>query len=213
MSNLVRPRAAAMAACAALLLSCSIAAASCWTDQRATEQVRSAAVRHSPDVAERLPTVLVCSGDEFAPGIGGDYNGGYHRIRIPEWQLGRAELYTVLVHELGHAKVALEGTDDGTAGGHGPAWMAAMLSAGFGGEARRVADQVPGAAEALAQVRPHGSRVPDRSEPPRIVYSEPVYVVPNRVVCSLQPQVNRFRDAWGRHFIQTVWIQVCGIAP
>lgn len=213
MSGTLRSSAAIVNACAVLLLFCSTASASCWTDRGVTEQVRTAAVRHFPEVSERVPTVLVCSAVEFAPGIGGDYNGSYHRIRIPDWQLSRAELYAVIVHELGHAKVALAGTDDGIAGGHGPAWMSAMLGAGFGGEARRVADQVPGAAEALAHFQARGSRAPDRAEPPRIVYSEQVYVVPNRLVCSLQPQVNRFRDAWGRHFVQTVWIQVCGIAP
>ena len=197
--------------CLALLSSEAFAA--CWEDRGISEQAHSIAVMHFAGVAQRMPSVFICSHDEFASGVGGDYNGAHHRIRIPEWQLQRPELYTVLVHELGHARVSLEGTDDGTAGGHGPAWMSAMFDAGFGGEARRVADHVPGAAQALAQVQPRSAQRPDPQGLPQVIYAEPVYVAPSRFVCGFQPQVNRYRDAWGRIEVQAVWIQVCSVSP
>lgn len=180
--------------------------ASCWNDQRIAQQASSIANRLFADVAQRMPTVVVCTGDTFAPRIGGDFNGGHWRIRIPDWQLQRQELPMVLAHELAHAQVHLNGLDDGFAGGHGKAWMQAMISVGLSEEAIRTAREVPGAQLALAQAQ---QMAPDQEPLPAELSRVALAKSGNAPVCYYQSRVLKYRELSGQIVTHTLWNQVC----
>lgn len=190
--------------------------ANCWEDSHLFARASQVARQHFPRIHE-LPAVVVCAAGDFGPSIGGSFTGNPRPlIRIPVWQLGRAELNTVLAHELGHYQSFLDGTDDGSASGHGPGWMAVMLAAGLHDEAQRVAATVPGAGRALAQV--HGEaqggdqrRIPRAPRRPDIEYLPPQYAPPQIVTCFLQPQQTVIRDHRGRQYVTTIYVEVCTI--
>ncbi len=157
----------------------------CWRDDGVTAMAQSVANQGFPNAANRMPAILVCDGSVFGPGIGGDYGVGRHTIRIPQWQLNRPDLNSVLAHELAHAEVWLTG--GGTENnGHSADFMRALLRAGWGGEAQRVAQYLPGAQYALDQARADtapddgDSTRPPRYAPPNI--SPPAYGPPNTLV-------------------------------
>ena len=83
--------------------------------------------------------MLECAAETFGAGVGGDYTGGLHRIRIPTWQRNQPNVKATIAHELAHAAVALAGEDDGGYNGHGTAFYRELIRAGFGEEASRVA--------------------------------------------------------------------------
>lgn len=121
-------------------------------DANVTALANSVAHSGFPKAAARMPAVLVCDGNDFGPNIGGDYTSGIHRIRIPYWQLSRAELRSVLAHELAHAEAWLSGGNEGN-NGHSTGFMLALLRAGWHDEALRVAQYASGGQFALNQAR------------------------------------------------------------
>lgn len=132
-----------------VILQCEAGHASCWFDDEVRSLAGQVAGFGFPAVARNMPEIVVCDSQHFPPGIGGDYNSGFHRIRIPVWQLDRAELRSVLAHELAHGEVAIGGGDGGP-GGHGRKFYVALLRAGYHDEARRVAQYVGNADTDLA---------------------------------------------------------------
>jgi hypothetical protein len=163
--------------------------AACWQDTNLSGIAAQEARRAFPDLLSRMPTVVVCEDSDFDWNVGGDYNSGRHRIRIPEKSTG-ANLVGVLRHELAHAATSIRGLDDGSFGGHGVGWLRVMLQAGFDDEARRVANGYLGGADALAsayeQVHgrpprspgslPGGYVSPPADQPPPPLYAPPIYV-------------------------------------
>ncbi len=142
--------------------------ANCWSDGQVEHMARQVAARGFPNAARSLPELLVCEGRDFAPGIGGDYTTGIHRIRIPAWQLQSGNLATVLAHELAHAEVALTYGDAGP-GGHGRRFFEALIAAGYTYEAERVAGYVDGGQRELMAARARtGQPTPPgrQAEPP-----------------------------------------------
>lgn len=83
-----------------LLLMGKTAEAACWQDAGVTATGQAIAGQSFPDLQGRMPVIVVCSGNEFGPNVGGDYNSGNHRIRIPDWQMHSGQLTSVLQHEL-----------------------------------------------------------------------------------------------------------------
>lgn len=139
-------------ALAAITVSIGTAGASCWSDSQVTAMAVNVAQGGFPKSASKMPTVVVCTGGDFGPGIGGDYTGGIHKIRIPQWQLNSSDLRSVLAHELAHAETWLTGGSD-TNNGHSADFMRALLLAGWYGEAQRIGQQVHGAQDALNEAR------------------------------------------------------------
>lgn len=158
--------------------------AACWSDAQVNALAANLAQSGFPNAAARMPEVLVCDGAEFAPGIGGDYTGGIHRIRIPQWQLNGSSLRSVLAHELAHAETWLTG-GSGANNGHSADFMRALLRAGWHGEAQRVGQHVYGAQaalnEALASLNGQGVSQRDYyrppSYPPAVAYTPPAVMV------------------------------------
>ncbi len=135
--------------CCIAAVQATSAAAACWVDERLQSLAWQVAGQHFPLARQRMPKVLMCSGDEFPARVGGDYTSVIHRIRVPSW-LDQGHWQLVLAHELGHAEVALSGADRG-ADGHGPGWVAVMERAGLGDEVKRMAQYSASAALVLAQ--------------------------------------------------------------
>ena len=129
---------------------CAAAQAQCWDSPGLTKFAEQIAAQHFPALLSQMPTLVECAGEAFAPGVGGDYTGGIHRIRIPQWQRNRPDVKTTVAHELAHAAVAVGGGGDGSANGHSEAFYRELIRAGFGQEAHRVASQY-GNLHALAQ--------------------------------------------------------------
>jgi hypothetical protein len=192
------------------LLSIS-AYAGCWEERALVERADQVMRHHFPRIV-RLPTVLACSASDFPPAVGGTFNSfPTPTIRIPVWQLGQPEIDVVLGHELGHFQAFLDGTDDGSAGGHGKGWMIAMLAAGLHSEAERVAAVVPGAARALAQARgPERPPAPARPAP-TIEDLPPQYIEPQRHTCFLEPCSQVWIDRRGRRYVSTFFVEVCRV--
>ena len=184
--------------------------ANCWYDNSLSAHASQVARQHFPRIRQ-LPSMVVCSAEDFSQGIGGSFTSGHTpEIRIPVWQLHRSELTTVLGHELAHYQSFLDGTADGTANGHGTGWMSVMLAAGFHDEAHRVAATVPGAGQALAQVQGYRERRVPRERPQAQIESPPPqYANPQIVTCFLQPQQAIFRDRSGWQYVSTFFVQVC----
>lgn len=161
--------------------------ASCWSDAQVTALAMGVAQSGFPNAAARMPEVLVCDGGDFGPGIGGDYTGGVHKIRIPQWQLNGTGLRSVLAHELAHAETWLTG-GSGANNGHSVDFMRALLRAGWHGEAQRVGQHVYGAQAALNEARAslsgQGSSQRERGDyyrppnnPPVVAYTPPMVQV------------------------------------
>ncbi len=174
-----------MAATAALI---GTANATCWRDANVTALMQAVAQEGFPNAASRMPAGLVCEGSDFGPNIGGDYTGGIHQIRIPQWQLNGTGLRSVLAHELAHAETWLTGGSDANHG-HSADFMRALLRAGWGGEAQRVGQQFAGAQHALDQARAslagdasargqrQGGYQPPIYTPPTTTYTPPTVMV------------------------------------
>lgn len=155
-----------------------------------------------------------CEGADFGPNIGGDYTGGIHQIRIPQWQLGRPELRAVLAHELAHAETWLTGGSEAN-NGHSADFMRALLRAGWRAEAHRVALTVAGAqyalrqAEASLQGELDPERPPNRNDPPA-TYVPPVVMTQ---VCHNE-QIAVYRQIMpGRYHLGFVIRRVCQWVP
>lgn len=147
------------------------ALASCWFDPGLAQAAQRIAQQGFPNAATRMPEVIVCGGEHFGPGIGGDYNSGMHHIRVPVRQLQSGSLDSILAHELAHADVALtQGAQD--YGGHSRHFFVALLRAGYPAEAERVAQYVNGGQQELQVARetfaPGGGFAPPRPyDPPQ----------------------------------------------
>lgn len=144
------------------------ALAACWFDAGLAQAAQRIAQRGFLNAAQRMPEVVVCSGEHFDPDIGGDYNSGTHRIRVPVWQLQSGSLDSVLAHELAHADVGLtHGEQD--FGGHSRHFFSALLRAGYQAEAERVAQYVNGGQQELQIARattlPRGGYVQPQIDP------------------------------------------------
>ena len=123
----------------------------CWDNPGLTRFAGQVATQHFPQLQNQMPTLLECAAETFAADVGGDYTGGgVHRIRIPTWQRNQPNIKATIAHELAHAVVALAGDDDGSHRGHGTAFYRALIRAGFGEEANRMAAHY-GNFDALAQ--------------------------------------------------------------
>jgi hypothetical protein len=120
-----------------LLSTCRSASASCWQGSRVMATGQAIAGQSFPELQGRLPLIVVCPGSDFGPNVGGDCNGGDHRIRIPDWQVQSGRLASVLQHEFCHAAVAVQGQDDGRAQGHGVGLTRCLSNRGLQGEAVR----------------------------------------------------------------------------
>ena len=204
----------------ALALTASMMAsaqAGCWRDAGLEQRTHAIAQRHFPRVVQQMPDIVACSADMFPPGIGGDYQGGAHLIRIPHWQLNGSELNAVIAHELAHAQVALTGGDMHTAGGHGPDFLRVLVQAGFRGEAQRVAEYT-GQRGLIAQADPPRELPAAPPAPPPLIYVPPrvIYVQPRPPVvvthCMETPVTIYvpFRGGWGvrTHIQRTCWNEV-----
>lgn len=204
---------AAMAAAAALP---GRASATCRHDTNLTQLAQSVAQSGFPNAASRMPTVLVCDGGDFGPNIGGDYTGGIHRVRIPNWQLNRTELRSVIAHEMAHAEVWLTGGSDAN-GGHSSDFMRSLLRAGWHAEAARVGQYVSGAKFALDEARaslygqgatrtplPGVDRPPTSTPPP--IYVSPTVMVQ---VCHDHPFAVYRPAGRGRYHIDIVTRRLC----
>lgn len=122
---------------------CPITRAGCWPDGHIERIARHVAAQGFDRAHRNMPELLVCDGSDFGLGVGGDYTGGIHRIRVPAWQAHTGNLVTVLAHELAHAEVALS-NDDPVPGGHGRRFFEVLIRAGYIQEAERVAGYVDG---------------------------------------------------------------------
>jgi len=144
------------------------ALASCWFDAGVTQAAQRIAQQGFQNAAARMPEIIVCSGEHFALGVGGDYNSSMHRIRVPSWQLPSSAMDVVLAHELAHADVTLTHGEQGF-GGHSRHFFAALLRAGYQAEADRVAQYVDGGQIELLTARtattPGGGNVPPQGDP------------------------------------------------
>ena len=191
-----------------VLTTSGAASATCWDDTQVSQQARSIAERLFPDVASKMPAVVVCTGDTFAARIGGDFNGGFWRIRIPQWEITHPELPTVIAHELAHAPVFMRGMDDGVAGGHGKAWMKTMLEVGLYAEANRTSKEVAGADVTLAQAL--DAHRAQEQEPVVVASATPSALRARKVtVCYYQPRILRYREMSGQVVTKTFWDQSC----
>ena len=196
--------------------------ASCWVDANLEQRVRQLAQERFPVVAQSMPSVIVCGAEHVAPNVGGQYNSGRHEIAMPSWQLGRPFLDTALPHELGHAQVSLTGADGGL-DGHGRGWIDAMVNAGLGHEAARVAGYNADAEQALSAAQ--GARHWDRAAPlpapmpmpapaqaDGSTYFPPAGVAQRKqiVSCAMEQRgwVQQV-DGRGRMFLVPQWAQVC----
>lgn len=201
---------------AAVAVSLGVANATCWLDSNLTAIAQSIAQSGFPNAASRMPTVLVCDGAHFGPNVGGDYTGGVHQIRLPHWQLNRAELRSVLAHELAHAETWLTGGSDAN-NGHSADFMRALLRAGWHSEAQRVADHVNGARYALdeaknslygqahAEASPDDGYRPPRANPP-ITYTPPIRM---QRVCHDEQQAVYRQIGPGRYHLSFVTHRIC----
>lgn len=203
----------------AIAASIGTADATCWRDANVTELAQSVAQSGFPNAASRMPAVLICEGSDFGPNIGGDYTGGIHRIRIPQWQLNSAGLRSVLAHELAHAETWLTGGSDANHG-HSADFMRALLRAGWGGEAQRVGQHVVGAQYALDEARaslyPRGASPPLQGNYRPPVYTPPYVYTPPSVmveVCHDEQMtvVNQVRP--GRYQYCVVTRRICQWVP
>lgn len=114
--------------------------ANCWQDIALAQRAQQLARERFPDVSSRMPELLICDQHEFMPNVAGDYSGGggVHRIRVSSRELHSGNLDSILLHEIGHAAVALRGEAHNEYGGHGLPWLRAMVGAGLAAEAERV---------------------------------------------------------------------------
>lgn len=212
----VLPAMKVVAVMAAAAASPGRAEANCWHDTNVTQLAQSVAQSGFPNAASRMPTVLVCDGGDFGPNIGGDYTGGIHRIRIPNWQLNRTELRSVIAHEMAHAEVWLTGGSDAN-GGHSSDFMRSLLRAGWHAEAARVGQYVGGAQFALDEARASlygqgAGRAPlPGAERPPIATPPPIYVSPTVMVqvCHDQPFVVYRPAGRGQYYIEIVTRRFC----
>ncbi len=198
----------------AIAASIGSAGATCWRDANVTELAQTVAQSGFPNAASRMPDVLVCEGSDFGPNIGGDYTGGIHRIRIPQWQLNGGGLRSVLAHELAHAETWLTGGSDANYG-HSADFMRALLRAGWGGEAQRVGQYVAGAQYALDEARASLNDELAAREPPQGGYQPPIYRPPSVMVQVCHDEqmtvVNQVRP--GRYQYCTVTRRICQWVP
>ena len=184
----------ALAACL-VFVGCGVQAG-CWQDMHIEQMMIEIARRHFN--SDDVPRIMACSGDQFPPGVGGDHNAGFGRIRIninayPRPDQGR---YVAIAHELGH-HYASRRSEDSSFGGHGPVWMQVMREAGFDPEVQRVLPMYPGLASLYqGQLGGFGwdggayARPQDATPPP----------LPQ--LASAQPQ------AWNPAPVQPNWLQV-----
>jgi len=147
----------------AVWLSGGSALAQCWRDTSLEQNAAHLAQRFGPPLTDNLPEVLLCLDELFPPQVGGDYNTGAHRIRIPVRSAQSPQLHSILAHELAHAVVTLTGLPyDVSRGGHGQSFIDVLRGSGFTDEANRVAWQYglaqapggPGSPSAAAQPWP-----------------------------------------------------------
>lgn len=205
------------AAAAALVatLAADDAQASCWTDAGLTARAQALAQSSFPAVTRNMPQVLFCTRNEYAPNVGGVYSSGVHRITAGNWH-PPGSLDMVLLHELGHAQVALQGGDGGS-DGHGPGWVQAMADAGLLHEARRMAQHSAEAARAVAEFDDsHGPTEPPpawQQTPPMAPQAMPPQPRAWRQVCFLRPQTFWVRLPHGQVMAQTQLVQVCQVVP
>jgi len=186
--------------------------AQCWRDERVVQRAATGAAQYFPDVAARMPEVLVCQQQAFPPSVAGDYNGGAHRIRVQVQELSSGNLDAILLHELGHAAVRLRGQDHAEYGGHGMPWLRAMIGAGLRQEAERVAGHLGAWAElqtARAEVKIeqppqgwHPEPLADRG-PPSVGWNPNSAPRPTYVICHDVSVPVQHLDRFGR----LVWRQ------
>jgi hypothetical protein len=198
-------------AATATLVMVNSAAASCWGDPEVTQLAKSVAARHFPAVAESMPEVLVC--DQLPNGWTAMHtSGGAPRISVAAWAIRDPYLTGILGHELAHHQVMLDGQEqDRSAGGHGVPFMRALLRAGLASEAQRVAQNVDGAGQALAQARASLNGAP--SSPPALV-AEANHLrrqQPSRACMQVWVPVSRFVDQNG--CVHTTWQLQTQCAP
>lgn len=195
----------------ATLVMVKSAAANCWGNPDVTQLAKSVAARHFPAVADSMPEVVVC--DQLPNGWTAMHtSGGTPRISLAAWAIRDSHLTGILGHELAHHQVMLDGqAQDRLAGGHGVPFMRALLRAGLTDEAQRVAQNVDGADQALAQARASLNGAP--SSPPALVAEANRLrrQQPSRACIQVWVPVSRFVDQNG--CVHTTWQLQTQCAP